>query len=239
MQQRPRSVRQTSPLRKPWHIDYLVMRPLVRDIMASSDYLRGRLLDVGCGSRPYERWLTGVIEYIGFDIVREAGRPNATGLAWQLPFATASFDSLLSTQTLEHVEVPHLAIAEMARVLRPGGYLILTAPQAWRLHEKPYDFYRYTRYGLQYLLEANGLQIVRVAAQGGIWTTVSQIVNNAVHQRVQPYLPIYFVFLIYLVSNSLFGMLDQFWVDEDETLNYLVIARKTDEDVTTIAPLHD
>jgi SAM-dependent methyltransferase len=227
MQHRLRSVRQVSPLRKPWHIDYLVMRELVRDIIASSSYARGRLLDVGCGSRPYEPWLSGVSEYVGLDAIREAGRPNTIGLAWQLPFASASFDSVLSTQTLEHIETPALAIAEMARVLRPGGYLILTAPQTWRLHEKPYDFYRFTRFGLQHLLEQSGLSIVNITPQGGVWATVGQTINNAVQQRVRPGRSIY-AYLLYLACNMLFGLLDELWVDQDETLNYLVVARKID-----------
>ncbi|HEX5691602.1 MAG TPA: class I SAM-dependent methyltransferase [Roseiflexaceae bacterium] len=226
MQQRVRSVRQLSPRRKPWHVDYLAMRALLADIVAHGDYAQGRLLDVGCGSRPYEPLLGRVSEYVGLDVVREAGRPNAIGLGWQLPFAPASFDSLLCTQTLEHVESPSLVVAEMARVLRPSGYLILTAPQTWRLHEKPYDFFRYTRFGLQSLLEQSGLRVIAIKAQGGVWATIGQMINNAIHQRIRPRLPIYAVYLLYLATNLLFGTLDQLWVDQDETINYLAIAQK-------------
>jgi SAM-dependent methyltransferase len=227
LQQRPHSVRQRSPLRKPWHIDYLVMRELVSDIIASSSYARGRLLDVGSGNQPYERWLGGVTEYVGIDINHQTSCPVVSGLAYALPFAANSFDTVFSTQTLEHVEDPHLAVAEMARVLRPGGYLILTAPQTWRLHEKPYDFYRYTRFGLQHLLERSGLHVVRIKAQGGVWATIGQTINNAIHRRLGPHLPIYAIYLIYLASNIVFSQLDRLWVDTDETLNYLVIGSKT------------
>jgi SAM-dependent methyltransferase len=205
------------------------MYDLVRDISASSDYARGRLLDVGCGNRPYEPLLSGVTEYVGIDINNQTGRPTVSGLAYALPFAANSFDTVFSTQTLEHVEQPHLAVAEMSRVLRPGGYLILTAPQSWRLHEKPYDFFRYTRFGLQYLMTHNRLRIVRLLPQGGAWATVGQIVNNAVHQLVPRRLPVYAAYMIYLSSNLLFGLLDRIWVDTDETINYLVIAQKESE----------
>src|SRR5262249_17529345 len=137
-----------------------------------------------------------------------------------------SFDTVFSTQTLEHVEQPHQAMAEMARVLLPGGYLILTAPQSWRLHEKPYDFFRYTRFGLQYLVEQNGLRVVHLLPQGGAWATVGQIINNAVLQLVPQRLPVYAAYLIFLASNLLFGLLDRVWADADETINYLVIAQK-------------
>jgi SAM-dependent methyltransferase len=202
------------------------MHELVGDIIASSSYARGRLLDVGSGNQPFERWLSGVTEYVGIDINHRTSHPAVSGLAFELPFAANSFDTVFSTQTLEHVEEPHLTVAEMARVLRPGGYLILTAPQTWRLHEKPYDFYRYTRFGLQHLLERSGLHVVRIKAQGGVWATVGQIVNNAVHQLVPKRLPVYAAYIIYLISNLLFGVLDRVWLDTDETINYLVIARK-------------
>jgi len=202
------------------------MHDLVRDITASSDYARGRLLDVGCGNRPYEPLLRGVAEYVGIDVNHQTGRPTVSGFAYALPFAANSFDTVFSTQTLEHVEEPHLAVTEMARVLRCDGYLILTAPQTWRLHEKPYDFFRYTRFGLQYLMEHNGLRVVHLIPQGGTWATVGQIINNAVHQRVPKRLPVYAAYMIYLINNLLFGLLDRVWVDTDETINYLVIARK-------------
>lgn len=202
------------------------MRELVSDVIASKGYARGRLLDVGSGNQPYQRWLNDVTEYIGIDINHQTSRPVVSGLAYALPFAANSFDTVFSTQTLEHVEAPDLAVAEMARVLRPGGHLILTVPQTWRLHEKPYDFYRYTRFGLQYLLEHNGLQIVRIKAQGGVWVTIGQTINNAIHHQISPHLPIYATYLIYLASNLVFSQLDRLWVDTDETLNYLVIGIK-------------
>jgi hypothetical protein len=104
--------------------------------------------------------------------------------------------------------------------------VILTAPQTWRLHEKPYDFFRYTRFGLQYLMEHNGLRVVHLFPQGGAWATLGQIINNMVHQLVPRRLPVYAAYMIYLISNLLCGLLDRLWVDTDETVNYLVIAQK-------------
>lgn len=228
MSQRSLSVRQQSPRRRLWHVDYLHMQELVRGIADSTRYARGRLLDVGCGNRPYMSLFTEVQEYIGVDVNYETGNPQASAMAHALPFASASFDTVLSTQTLEHVEVPHCAVAEMARVLKPNGYLILTAPQTWRLHEKPYDFYRYTRFGLQYLFEQHDLEVVRIVPQGGVWATIGQMFNNAIHQRLRPRPPFYIAYLIYLTSNLLCGLLDRVWVDTDETINYLAIGRKRD-----------
>ncbi len=226
MSERPRSVRQQSPLRHPWHVDYLHMRELLHGVAGAAEYARGRLLDVGSGSRPYAPWLQHVVHYVGIDVVPRGDGLNVSGLAYPLPFAAESFDSVLCTQTLEHVQSPERAVAEIARVLRPGGHLILTAPQTWRLHEQPYDFFRFTRHGLRHLLEASGLRVVRIEAQGGVWATVGQIVNNAVHEKLRGRLPRYAVYLIYLANNLLFGALDRRWIDLDETINYLAIACK-------------
>jgi SAM-dependent methyltransferase len=219
-------MRQASPRRRPWHVDYLHQRELVRGIAAARGYATGRLLDVGCGRRPYVGLLSEVSEYVGVDADTRSGDADLGALAYALPFASASFDTVLSTQTLEHVEQPQRAVAEMARVLRPGGHLILSAPQTWRVHEQPYDFFRYTRFGLRHLLTSSGLDVLSVVPQGGVWHTVGQIVNNAVHRRIRPYVPLYVMYLIYLANNMLFDALERAWPDFDEAINHVAVARK-------------
>jgi SAM-dependent methyltransferase len=224
--QRPVSRRQDSPLRRPWHIDAMIMRRLLRDIDAEHGRLRGRLLDIGCGQKPYAPWLTEAVEYIGVDIHAQMDGPDVCGLAWQLPFADASMDAALCTQVLEHVQAPAAVLREVARVLRPGGFLVLSAPQAWRLHEEPYDFFRFTHYGLAHLLAEAGLEVVSIRPQGGAWMTIGQTVNNAIHAQFRFRLPIYARYALYLASNTLFGTLDDALPDAGETLNYLAVARK-------------
>ena len=55
---------------------------------------------------------------------------------------------MINIQVLEHLKEPSIGINEMARVLKPGGQLILTTVQCWEIHQHPNDFFRYTRYGL-------------------------------------------------------------------------------------------
>jgi SAM-dependent methyltransferase len=77
-----------------------------------------------------------------------------------IPAKDSSFDSLLSTQTLEHVPNPEVIVLEWARVLREGGMLLITMPFMWPEHEMPYDFQRYSSGGLRLLLEKSGFEIV-------------------------------------------------------------------------------
>ena len=92
----------------------------------------------------------------------------ADGLA--VPLADGSCDLVVSKQVLEHMTEPARAIAEIARVLKPGGRVLLSTNQAWPQHQKPFDFFRFTSYGLRYLFEQAGLEIVRMEAMGGAFS---------------------------------------------------------------------
>ena len=102
--------------------------------------LEGRVVDVGCGLQPYRKLLgSKVTEYVGVDRAGPLCRPDVEGDALSLPFEDATFDALMSTQLLEHVVDPRKALAGMARVLKSGAPVVLTAPGTWPEHEVPYD----------------------------------------------------------------------------------------------------
>jgi SAM-dependent methyltransferase len=95
---------------------------------------------------------------------------QALGSVTALPFKAASFDGVILSETLEHVPRPQLALAEVVRTLQPHGWLYLTTPQMWPLHYEPHDYFRFTRYGLTYLLEEAGLREVTLQPLGGLYT---------------------------------------------------------------------
>lgn len=142
---------------------YLARSALHQAIRDCSNKLDGRLLDVGCGSKPY-RSLFRVTEYVGLDIdnpvARQRGVADVFYSGKDFPFEAKSFDSVLCNQVLEHVFNPDEFLAEIERVLRPGGTLLLTVPFVWDEHEQPWDFARYSSFGLKALLEKQGFRIV-------------------------------------------------------------------------------
>jgi SAM-dependent methyltransferase len=148
----------------------------IRDaLMQCASHIRGSVLDLGCGERRYQAWFGAqTSRWIGVDwpAPGDARAPYADvyGDSLALPLAAGIFDTVLCTQVLEHVPEPLELLREAARVLRPGGRLVLTAPQYNGLHEEPRDFYRYTSYGLEHLARKAGLEVEQVQPIGGFLT---------------------------------------------------------------------
>ncbi|MEA2192806.1 MAG: hypothetical protein QOI73_2927, partial [Solirubrobacteraceae bacterium] len=143
----------------PFRANYLHLRCLAAQINTVSAGLQGRrleIVDIGCGDRPYETLLRGVTaRYVGVDWLE---RPNVDVVApaEDLPFEDQSFDLLLSTQVLEHVDDPARVVAEAHRVLRPGGLALISTHGVIGYHPNPDDYWRWTHAGLARLLQDHG-----------------------------------------------------------------------------------
>lgn len=138
-------------------------RGLYRAIAETASRLNGRLLDVGCGRKPY-RHLFGTSEYVGLEIDTPENRVHKQADYYydgrSFPFPDRCFDGVICNQVLEHVFDPERFLDEIARVLKPEGILLLTVPFVWDEHEQPWDYARYSSYGLKSLLEKNGYRVV-------------------------------------------------------------------------------
>ena len=167
---------------------FIARRGLARAMAELAPALTGRLLDVGCGSKPYAGLLS-VDQYVGLEIDSE--RARALGAAdvhyrgGEFPLDSGSFDSILCNQVLEHVFDPDAFVAEMHRVLKPQGLLLLTVPFVWDEHEQPFDYARYSSFGLKALLERHGFAVIE---QRKIGTNVSVLFQlaNAYLYKVLP-----------------------------------------------------
>jgi SAM-dependent methyltransferase len=147
-----------------------------RWLASHADDMHGTLLDLGAGNQPLRRWYEPKVErVIAVDAAPLPGL-DLVSLAAPLPFRNDTFDTILCTSVLEHVDNVEHAVAEIARVLRPGGNLLVTSPFLYPEHEAPYDFWRTTHHGLRSLLTRHGLIVDDIAAQGGPLLMLSHFV---------------------------------------------------------------
>jgi SAM-dependent methyltransferase len=166
------------------HFQFLPTSYARRDITRDGAKLKGTLLDLGCGSQPYRQYLKGVSHYVGLDYpptqecLATRVRPEVHGDARTLPFADQSFDGVLCSQVLEHVDRPETVVREISRILKPGGVGLISVPFFYNLHMEPNDYFRFSPYGIKELLERNGLAVRQLRGQGGIGTLLVQMFHN-------------------------------------------------------------
>ncbi len=149
-----------------------------REILeATLPYIRGDVLDFGCGNSKYkEIILRNAKSYTGIDI--EPGPfVDIVGDVTDPPIEDESFDTIVSNQVIEHVRKPWKMIEHAARILRPGGTLIITGPFLVPYHAHPHDYFRYTEQGMQSLCEDVGLTIVHCTRYGGVSAVLGEMLK--------------------------------------------------------------
>lgn len=201
---------------------YLHLRSLFAALEAASNFAKGRLLDIGCGNKPYETMFAGkVTEHVGCDIVQSSERrADVVCPATQIPIEDESFDTVLCTQVIEHVADHRALLREAYRLLRRDGVLILSGPLYWPLHEEPYDFFRFTKYGLRNLLEATGFTIHSIESNGGKWALCGQVLIHTLEGSI------FYNHYVFRVINTVFSFLDDRRLIDTNTMNYVVVAYK-------------
>ncbi len=230
--------------------EQLEKRLIASALRESRPYAQGLLLDVGCGHKPYAPLFADrVTQHVGLDYPPTVDQHMAMGyVAPQvdiysageaLPLRAGAVDTVLCTQVLEHTPNPARMMAEMARVLKPGGHLILTAPQEWGLHQEPHDYYRYTRYGLQHLAREAGLDVAYIRPRGGIWAVLGQRWSAYLYDNyVRPFrrrgirwaflLSAAFILPACALTQLLALRLDRLQFRPQNTLGYIMVATKPD-----------
>ncbi|MEK9137266.1 MAG: class I SAM-dependent methyltransferase [Bacteroidota bacterium] len=213
-------------LLNPSHLEH---ESILASLTSARPYFTGTVLDLGCGDQPYSAIIRkGVAAYIGTDIsLAHTPPPDVCSDSLELPFKNNSFDTVVSTQVIEHVRNPFAMMYEIARVLKPRGHVVLTAPQLWPLHEEPYDFFRYTKYALELLANQHGLDVVYIKERGGAIAALGQMISILLYDRFakgafqRALTKCICVPLLYGC-----GMLDRLWFNPKLTLGYVMVARK-------------
>jgi len=188
--QRVNAWRKHTPL-NPYWLDWSLLKRSVEELAPEA---RGLLLDIGCSETPYRDLFEPHIErYVGLEYppaildkqpdlwdILDRARWTVTlfGDGCRLPFVEGCFDTVVATEVLEHLPEPEQVVREAARVLRPGGRLLMTVPFSQPLHELPGDYYRYTPSALEYLLEGAGLEVERIQPRGNFAATQGAMLSQ-------------------------------------------------------------
>lgn len=201
-----------------------------------SHLYRGDLYDLGCGEMPFKSWLLGYANnYIGVDWSSSPHELKAdifADLNKPLQIESAVADTVMSLSVMEHLREPQVFLNEAFRILKPGGAMILQVPFMWGIHEEPYDYYRYTQYGLEHLFRKAGFTEVTIYPQTGFWVMWTLKFNYQSTRIIRgSWLVRKVIGLlmrgIWMVDQLVARWLDKYWKSEGETAGYFVVAKKS------------
>ena len=212
---------------------YFARRGLVLGIREFASQVHGRVLDVGCGNRPYEQ-LFDASEYVGLELDTPENRLTKTADVYYsgtvFPFEPNSFDSVVCNQVFEHIFEPEAFLREIGRVLKNQGRLLLTVPFVWDEHEQPRDFGRYSSFGLRALLSRNGFEVLELRKTVDDIRVIFQMLNAYIFKKTcvrNPYLSLLLTLILIAPFNLAGTVLS--WLtpsNEDLYLDNVVLARK-------------
>ncbi len=193
-----------------------------------------RLLDAGAGEGQYKHHFPRQ-RYCGVDLAVgdtrwDYSRLDALADLTRLPFRDAAFSAALHIVTIEHLREPRQALREIARTLAPGASLLIAAPQDWEIHQAPHDYFRYTRFGLEYLLQSAGFEISEIHPAGGYFRLLARRLLNGLQffaggWRWIGFLP---AALLLVPPGLVLPFLDFLDPHKNFTLGYVCLARKKD-----------
>lgn len=170
---------------------YIIRRGLLKGISKVAQEVRGDVLDFGCGSKPYVSLFKGATSYVGVDIQTSGHNHKESKVdifydGKALPFADGHFDAVVCFEVFEHIFNIEEVLSEIRRVLKDGGQLVVSVPFAWEEHEVPYDFARYTSYGIAHVFQKSGFEIVELKKTTTYVLAMSQLFIAYLYQYVLP-----------------------------------------------------
>lgn len=211
---------------------FIIRLGLYRGINSSAKLLRGRLLDFGCGSKPYRK-LFEVEEYVGLDIEESGNHKQHKSVdvfydGTVIPFENETFDSVFTSEVFEHVFNLDEVIQELNRVLKINGKILVTVPFVWDEHEIPYDFGRYSSYGIKYTMEKHGFEIISLHKTSNFVLSIFQLWNSYMFQQLSRWKPLQIILPVVLPVIHTIAYLANFILpkNKDLYLNNVMLAQK-------------
>jgi len=212
---------------------YFARKGLYSDVSILITKLNGKLLDIGCGTKPYKS-LCQIDEYIGLEIDDEGNRNHTYADIFYdgktIPFEDKKFDSILSNQVFEHVFNPNDFLKEVNRVSKIGGGFLMTVPFVWDEHEQPYDYARYTSFGLKHILSENEFEIVEHRKSNNGIEVIFQLINDylfKVTMTKNTYINLLITIILMVPVNIVGLLLSKILPKNDDLyLDNIVLAKK-------------
>ena len=215
---------------------FFARRALYDNIAKLAPHIKGEILDVGCGQKPYKH-LFSYTQYIGIEVEQEGHDHTNEDVdvfydGKHIPFNDNHFDSAITSQVLEHVFEPDAFLREIHRVLKPEGTLLLAVPFVWDEHEQPYDYARYSSFGLKYLMEKNGFQVITHIKSLNDARVIFQLINGYIVKKtifLRPNSKVNIVVSIFLNAwVNIFGTLISFILpkNNDLFLDNIILVKK-------------
>jgi len=176
--------------------------------VALQDYARGSLLDLGCGTVPmylaYKDqveeiicidWANSEHQSIHLDSVMDLNEPLVN-------IPDNSFDTIILSDVLEHIRNPEQLLSEISRILKKEGVLLLNVPFFYWLHEKPYDFFRYTKFALEGMMDKVELDVLSLKTIGGSPEILADILMKHLHE-----IPLFGKLFCWLIHHITWGFI--------------------------------
>jgi SAM-dependent methyltransferase len=209
-----------------WLIHHIYIKSLKKNL----GYISGNVVDIGCGKKPFSKIITSKCRsYIGMEHQKTQhgfSEVDVIGNALSLPFSNSSVDTAISFQVMEHVPEPDIFLKEIHRILRPDGYCLLMTPFMWGEHEIPYDYFRYTRYGIRHLANKAGFKVISIHADNGYLTTATLRFNYFLMRYAKGILKYFIIPLVYYDQYVAY-LIEKFINDPGaDTANFTTILQK-------------
>lgn len=220
--------------------NWLIYNIIKKNLNNFTFLYKGTLVDLGCGEIPYKDYFLQYADnYIGVDWTNSLHDSKAdinSNLNKKIELPDNYADTLISFSVLEHLCEPQIFLNESYRILKNKGAFMLQVPWQWHIHEAPYDYFRYTPYGLKYMLKKAGFNEIEVIPQSGFFTTsalkfnyflarlIYKLPKPLMYTLALPFIPIW---VTTQLLAPLLDKIDKEW--ERETVGFIVIAKKKND----------